>query len=54
LTEEKLTPNRKAPSPFSSFVPKLRLVCWEVSLHEVVTSYGSMLLQDAVAGGALL
>jgi hypothetical protein len=48
LTEKKLTPNRWAVSPFSSFVPRLRLVCWEVSYHEVVMSYGSMLLQDAV------
>jgi hypothetical protein len=28
--------------------PTARLVCWEVSFHEVVMPYGSSLLQDAV------
>jgi hypothetical protein len=48
VTEERLTPNRWPASSFSSFVPRLRLVCWEGSFHEVVRSHGSMLLQDAV------
>jgi hypothetical protein len=48
LTEERPTPNRWAASLLSSFILRLRLVCWEVSIHEVVMSCGSMYLQDAV------
>jgi hypothetical protein len=48
LTEERLTPNKWAASLFSSLALRLLLVCWQVCFHEVVMSYGSMLLQDAV------
>src|SRR5215208_1319130 len=46
-------PEQVSGLAYLSFVPRLRLVCWEVSFHVVVRSYGSMLLQDAVGPSAL-
>jgi hypothetical protein len=46
-----LTSNRWVASLFSSLALRLRVVCWQVSLHEVVMPFGYVLVQDAVECG---